>query len=356
MTAMACFRGWTRDGRRHKQLAQRNAGPSQSRQPSHISQCLPFDIHQLQPWITPATSIQSTASAARLHPACTHSETAARAHRLPMRPTAPLEFSPETPSVSSPSTPPLFLEDQHHHSTVPEPTTGTLGLAARLRNATAQVHEEVQQPAVVLQLVGGRLAQPIHLRYLYMLHAIYAALERGLAAHASHPLLAACHDPALLARAPSIEADMGYYVDLDEPGQGWERSAVAEELRLDPPGALVAYAARLDELAADESLAYLLLTHAYVRYREFLLLPCNTFSSPADPSYPQSATFPAGSSSPARSARPTPCPRPARARLSTSSSCPTSSALTVCPSAPGLTTRSGSRSGSGRAWTRRARA
>lgn len=68
----------------------------------------------------------------------THAQLSAR----PMKPGTTVDFAVE----SVPSTPLGEDPPANHHTTVPLPASGQLGLAARLRNATAAVHEEVQQP------------------------------------------------------------------------------------------------------------------------------------------------------------------------------------------------------------------
>lgn len=126
-------------------------------------------------------------------------------------------------------------------------------------------------PAVVHKLVKGQLSRSLHLRYLMLLHGVYSALEDALTTHSTHPCLSGVYDPALLARAPALEADCEFYTGERD----WSRqSPEGKALRADKPRAVQEYEARLRELAEKDEgekgkrSSTLLLAHAYVRYRE----------------------------------------------------------------------------------------
>jgi heme oxygenase (biliverdin-producing, ferredoxin) len=67
----------------------------------------------------------------------------------------------------------------------------------------------------------------------------------------------------LLARSPSLEADIAYLLKV--PESSWKSHPLHHSLVISPPPALTAYVARLRELADSEDPSPLL-AHAYVRY------------------------------------------------------------------------------------------
>jgi heme oxygenase len=104
-----------------------------------------------------------------------------------------------------------------------------------------------------------------------------SALERGLDAHATNPVLAGTYNPKLLARAGTLAADIRYL--LQEMGH--DDSPPRPDIVPTPPFPLPAFLAevftttaaplkvylnRLNELSASPDLAPRLLAHAYVRY------------------------------------------------------------------------------------------
>jgi hypothetical protein len=264
----------------------------------------------------------------------------------------PAVLSLPTPSPSLPSTPgPLAPENPlASTSTVP----ASAGLAQRLRDATAQAHQDVMMPAVVHKLVKGQLSRSMHLRYLMLLYGVYSALEDALAAHATHPCLSGVYNPALLSRAGALESDCEYYTGERE----WHgKSEEGWELQKDKPEAVRQYEARLRDLGEKEEgetgerSPTLLLAHAYVRYREYtalhlILSLVLTYLLPAS----QSATSPEAKRSPAPFASPTPSPTRAKDPPFTSSTSPTPSLPMACPNAPTSTRPSASRSGSAKDW------
>jgi heme oxygenase len=125
------------------------------------------------------------------------------------------------------------------------------GLAARLRHATRDVHRTAERSGIMREILVDRaVPHDGYARLLRSLHAIYAALEAGLARHAGHPAVAPVHFPEL-ARTPRLEADLAVHA-----GPGWAALAPAPAAR--------DYAERLDALAAGDPA--LLVAHAYVRY------------------------------------------------------------------------------------------
>lgn len=139
----------------------------------------------------------------------------------------------------------------------------TDGLAQRLRAATRTHHTEAERAGIMPALLRGTLPLADYLALLHNLHAVYAALEAGLAAQADHPSLAAVWQPALHRRA-ALEDDLQALRALvpqrhgdhhgDSDGDGVSR------LR---PAAL-AYAQHLARLA--HAAPHLLAAHVYVRY------------------------------------------------------------------------------------------
>ena len=124
-------------------------------------------------------------------------------------------------------------------------------LARRLRDETRALHVAAERSGAMRALLRGEMDRAAYARLLRALHAIYAALERALAANAARPAVAALHDPAL-ARAERLARDLDTVA-----GAGWDDAVpLAAEAR--------AYAERLMHLAAAD--ADLLVAHAYVRY------------------------------------------------------------------------------------------
>lgn len=124
-------------------------------------------------------------------------------------------------------------------------------LSLRLREATHQLHGDVERSALMQQLLRGRLARADYCRLLRSLHMIYTALEAGLADCAAHPSLAGLPLEGL-ARCAALS------IDLDQlHGCDWARDLPAAP-------AARAYAQRLQALAATDP--GLLAAHAYVRY------------------------------------------------------------------------------------------
>jgi len=132
-----------------------------------------------------------------------------------------------------------------------EPSTGT-GLAAQLKQATRSAHAAAERSGLMVELLQGRINRPAYCLLLRNLHAIYEAMEAGLARHgASVASWSGLCGPALQ-RCGRLEADLAVL------HAGPWRSA------LDLAPATLAYVARLQALARNAP--ELLLAHAYVRY------------------------------------------------------------------------------------------
>lgn len=124
-------------------------------------------------------------------------------------------------------------------------------LTERLKTETRALHTAAERSSFMGVLLRGRMERPAYCALLRNLHAIYAALEPAIARHASHPLIAPVHAPALF-RTVALASDLEVLHGVE-----W-----ADELVLQP--AAVAYVARLCEVDAMQP--GLLLAHAYVRY------------------------------------------------------------------------------------------
>lgn len=130
----------------------------------------------------------------------------------------------------------------------PQPLT----LAARLRDATRGLHAAAERSPRMRRLLGGRLPRADYVAMLRDLHALYAALETGLARHATHAQLA----PLPLARLARLHAISRDLRDLNGDGD------VAHALG--PGAAARGYAVHLHALA--DTAPHRLVAHAYVRY------------------------------------------------------------------------------------------
>ena len=125
-----------------------------------------------------------------------------------------------------------------------------MSLAARLREETRELHRAAEGSAAMRALLAGRMDRAAYARLLRALHAMYVALEAGLAAHAARPGLAWI-PLAALARSASLAADLDVVA-----GAAWRETP--------PVAEAAAYADRLTTLAAKDP--DLLAAHAYLRY------------------------------------------------------------------------------------------
>lgn len=127
----------------------------------------------------------------------------------------------------------------------------TESLAARLRDATSELHRQAERTPFMAALLRGRLDAAAYCLLLRNLEEIYDALEGGLHRHAGHPAISPLGLTALL-RTDALREDL----------QALHGNAWREELGCMP--ACARYTARLREIA-DRDPA-LLVAHAYVRY------------------------------------------------------------------------------------------
>ncbi|KAI0769036.1 hypothetical protein BD413DRAFT_478063 [Trametes elegans] len=132
-----------------------------------------------------------------------------------------------------------------------------------LRQGTAAAHERAEHSQGAQWLARGELDKEEYARFLMMLWHIYDAFERALEQHATHPVLAPTHNPALFARSANIAADISYLLNV--PEDSWKAHPAHVALQSSPPVALSQYVGRIEELAAGPEPARLL-AHAYVRY------------------------------------------------------------------------------------------
>lgn len=126
-----------------------------------------------------------------------------------------------------------------------------MNLSARLRSETIDLHRRAERAGMMPALLHGRVDAAGYGALLRNLHAIYIALEHGLARHAQHPGIAPLHSSALF-RAAAIADDLnGLH------GPHWAQ-------RFAPVPATRRYVQRLTHL--DQRHPALLAAHAYVRY------------------------------------------------------------------------------------------
>ncbi len=134
---------------------------------------------------------------------------------------------------------------------LPPPIVPVTDLPQRLRLETRDLHLLSERSGVMAELLDGRLTRGGYLALLRNLHAIYVALEAGLARHPDEPALVALA-AAPLHRASALAADL---VALGGTDGGPDVPLAASTQ---------AYARRLQALADSDPL--LLAAHAYVRY------------------------------------------------------------------------------------------
>ncbi|KAG5337978.1 hypothetical protein C0989_008500 [Termitomyces sp. Mn162] len=139
----------------------------------------------------------------------------------------------------------------------------TLPLATILQKVTFKAHETVANSLGAISLVSGRLPKDQYNRYLMMLWHIYSTFEPALEQHATHPTLEPIYNPAVLARSPSLSADIAYLLDV--PEASWKSHPIHLALLKDIPLVLKAYVNRVRELAEAQDPSPLL-GHVYVRY------------------------------------------------------------------------------------------
>lgn len=136
-------------------------------------------------------------------------------------------------------------------------------LATLLRESTVEAHNQVELSNGAKSLSSGQLSREEYIRYLMMLWHVYDAFERAVERHAAHPTLEPTYNPALLARAPSLSADISHLLQVDE--SSWKKHPIHVKLLGSSPEPLRAYVQRIEELS-DSSDPSPILAHSYVRY------------------------------------------------------------------------------------------
>lgn len=110
-------------------------------------------------------------------------------------------------------------------------------LSMALREATREVHREVESLPLIQAIFAGTIERGTFVRYTGHLFSIYEALENGLERHREHPVCGGLLLPGL-ARAPRLQADLtalgGTALDSSLAGR------IRELADTFPPG-LVAY-------------------------------------------------------------------------------------------------------------------
>jgi heme oxygenase (biliverdin-producing, ferredoxin) len=131
-------------------------------------------------------------------------------------------------------------------------TAPSTGLAARLKDATHELHRQAERSGVMAELMQGRISRENYCLLLRNLQPLYAALEIGLDAHQADPNVQRLWRPELR-RLPALEQDLGHL----HAGAHWGRDLPLLD-------AAVEYAQRLARLARTDPV--LLIAHAYLRY------------------------------------------------------------------------------------------
>ncbi len=125
-----------------------------------------------------------------------------------------------------------------------------IDLAGELRNATRDLHRQVERAGIMPELLRGELPVERYCALLRNLRDLYAAMESALHRRAALPAIAAVVQPALF-RTRALEGDLRFLY-----GQEWEHLPTASATR--------DYVERLRDV--EETAPERLVAHAYVRY------------------------------------------------------------------------------------------
>ncbi|UOH81867.1 hypothetical protein LQV05_004547 [Cryptococcus neoformans] len=190
-------------------------------------------------------------------------------------------FRPNTPSLESPA---------QSSAKITEPGVDGLPeldlrnpISSLLKLGTKRAHIKAEHSAGAAALVQGDLGLEEYIRWLAALWRIYDVLELGLQENSANPILAPTYDPALLARAAPLAADINYLltllpndkaavesnVSLNEPATPlppFPLPSFIAPIFNDPPKPLTNYISHVRTLSASPVTAPGLLAHAYVRY------------------------------------------------------------------------------------------
>ncbi|MFJ8628308.1 heme oxygenase (biliverdin-producing) [Kitasatospora sp. NPDC093550] len=131
------------------------------------------------------------------------------------------------------------------------PTPEPVQFSTALRTASSEEHEAAEQSPFMSRLLHGRLGVEAYADLTGQLWYVYRALESRTGQLAEHPLVGPLVDRALL-RTAAIERDLAHL-----RGPDW-RDGLA------PLPATAAYAARVEQLAAEWPAGYI--AHHYTRY------------------------------------------------------------------------------------------
>ncbi|EIW74696.1 heme oxygenase-like protein [Coniophora puteana RWD-64-598 SS2] len=153
----------------------------------------------------------------------------------------------------------------------------SLSASTLLRESTKRAHESVENTQGAVWLASGKLPKEEYVRFLVMLWHIYDALERGLQAHASDPLVSSVWTPLapVVSRADTIAADIVHLLHLDETSaqtRSWLSHPTVSALLSSPPPGFTEYINRINRYSDPDSSssssfsAPRALAHAYVRY------------------------------------------------------------------------------------------
>lgn len=128
-------------------------------------------------------------------------------------------------------------------------------LSVAMREGSRAEHEAAESTSFMAELLDGRLVAQAYVDYLHRYRTVYAALEDAVRAHASDPLVAAVHDPAL-ERLATIDADLAHWAPDLDPAVPADSPATA------------AYVARIAEAAGLAAAGWggALVAHHYTRY------------------------------------------------------------------------------------------
>ncbi|KAG9048946.1 hypothetical protein FS837_011589 [Tulasnella sp. UAMH 9824] len=129
-----------------------------------------------------------------------------------------------------------------------------------LKEGTKDIHDTISKSEGAKALTSGTLERDEYVRHLIMLWYLYITLENALDARANHPALAPTYNPSVLARAPSISADIAGLLQTT----AWASHPL--HLSMHPlPQPLLDYIAHIQAIA-DSDDPTPLLAHSYLRY------------------------------------------------------------------------------------------
>src|SRR5882672_6673785 len=144
----------------------------------------------------------------------------------------------------SPDRMPALTRDASSSVEDAQPGSAGLGLRARLKLDTRELHRQAQHSGIMQMVLLGRIDRTSYCVLLRNLHEIYAGLETALETHFNHPQL----EPVLfraLFRLGHLENDLRYL-----HGSNWQ-----QDLAVKPAAAAYAYVRYLGDLS-DGQIVY----------------------------------------------------------------------------------------------------